>query len=336
MKKKVRIITINSKDKHSRGKKIQISQDLKNELSSLYGKNENLIILLPHGKTIDDLERNKNGTLSTRIREKNGQYSKSASFIKKDDNINRLIQLMKNFLPEILKSINEISGILIDEKDAEIEQCIDYLNKLSNDLDRIKCNPIMLTNYHAELLRKKEFLDLNIKIIRKRIEAAIELDGKKLDVNIDKVTSLKEYMDFHLEIYAKFSIMENILLGRTESSDFDHVLNEIANVYEHNNTRLKPIIEKINNKLNEISNDKTKSMLNVAMLSHFRCRYNPIIGYLLCSYCLDSEKSSAEKIQKNKLSEMRPMDFDKFKEIFISLSSNKFIFKSNNLYELSE
>ena len=130
MNTEIKIVTVNTNKDYELKRKISIDEKLLEKLKANNGNR--FILILPKNKTIEDLEINKDGSISTRLRDKNGRFSSNAKLINDNNSsIEIIISYIQSFSANLYNSLYNIMKYLSDQNDSEFEQCCDFLYKTS-------------------------------------------------------------------------------------------------------------------------------------------------------------------------------------------------------------
>lgn len=331
MNTEIKIVTVNTNKDYELKRKISIDEKLLEKLKANNGNR--FILILPKNKTIEDLEINKDGSISTRLRDKNGRFSSNAKLINDNNSsIEIIISYIQSFSANLYNSLYNIMKYLSDQNDSEFEQCCDFLYKTSINLNDIIENDIMKNGYYCELIRKKEYIDKNIKFIRKRIEYLIEnMNKETADDSINEIFSLSEYMNANIELYSNYLVMERLLLNQLLPYHFDIITNEITTVYTLNNKRLSSSLSEFKKKVDQIANERINDSRFLIMRSWYEGWYNPFIA----NDFFNNECAKANKLAQNSLQGIRNVDFEKLKNIFIDLRcERKYLIQNDEVYEI--
>lgn len=326
------IITIKTSSSFSTKRKVEINPKIIELLKN--GEDGNIMVILPKGKSIDDLEINKDGTLSTRIKDQKGKIINQASLIRKKDGLSVILSYVIQFTTDVYDLVTDMKNYLNDINDSEMEQCCDFINKVSYKIHKIICNETLKTAYLTELIRKKEFVDQNIKLIRKRIELKI----KELSLNnnynetFDEIEKLSEYLDFCIELYAHYVFLETAIQGNNIYSDMDEIKSEINLVYKQNNDRLLPLLTEFKQKVKSLADNKIFNSQLMIITSQIQGGgYNPY-----CAVIYNNECYQANYIRNKKMRQISKVDFEALISTieFIKNDETKYLIENNDIYEI--
>ncbi|MCK9168889.1 MAG: hypothetical protein M0P01_00575 [Treponema sp.] len=325
------IITIKTSTKYLSKKKLEINPKILELLKN--GEEGNLMIILPKGKSIDDLEVNRNGTLSTRIKDQSGKIINQASLIKKSDSLSVILTYVIQFTSNVYDIVTEMKNYLDDINDSEMEQCCDFINKVSQKIKKIEKNEALQIAYLTELIRKKEFIDQNIKLIRKKIEKRInDISTQNYNENFAEIEKLAEYLDFCIELYTNYVFLETAIQGNDIYDDMNEIKSEVNLVYKQNNDRLLPLLADFEQIAKSIADSKIFNSQMQILNSQFQGWYNP---FQASSY-YSNECSQANYIRSKKMRPITEVDFEKVRSA-INIMDNvekRYLIENEEIYEI--